>query len=216
MKTNAEIRASAHLALKGQYGMPILGTIIYLAVAFGICAPAEGMNVNNVIPSSYGMIMSFTFFLAVFIVGPLAIGYSCSFLKLIRDNDSNVPSNMFRYGFGNYFHIVWGFFAYYLKIMLWSLLFFIPGLVMAFAYALTPFILTDRPELSGWEASKESRRLMKGHKGQLFLMYLGFIGYLILGIFTFCIAWLWIIPYMCTSLAAFYESVKEEDSAVIS
>lgn len=213
MKTNKEIRSAARLALKGRYGMPILGTIIYFAIAIGISAPAQGVTMGDMIPFSFWMIISFTSILEFFILGPIVVGLGYSFLKLFRENNDDVPSNMFRYGFGNYLHIVWGLLAYFLKVLLWSLLFIIPGFVMSFAYALTPFILVEKPELSGWEASKESRRLMKGHKWQLFLMYLGFLGYMILGVFTLFIAWLWIYPFMYTSFAAFYESVKEDDAA---
>ena len=67
-----------------------------------------------------------------------------------------------------------------LFIALWSLLFVIPGIIKAYAYAMMPYILADNPNMSSMDALRHSERLMYGHKGDLFRLHLSFIGWLIL------------------------------------
>ena len=91
-----------------------------------------------------------------------------------------------------------------------ALLFIIPGIIKAFSYAMTPYILEENPELSANDAIDHSRAMMKGHKFDLFWLYLSFIGWFILCILTLGIGFLWLTPYMETSVAAFYEDVKAD------
>jgi uncharacterized membrane protein len=78
------------------------------------------------------------------------------------------------------------------------------------AYSLTPYILKDYPELSANQAINLSMKMMKGHKFDLFWLFLSFIGWSILCIFTLGIGYLWLMPYMMTTMAAFYQEVKAE------
>jgi len=64
-----------------------------------------------------------------------------------------------------------------LLIFLWSLLLIVPGIMAALSYALTFFLMADRPGLKGMEALKESERLMKGNRWKLFCLFLRFIGW---------------------------------------
>mgnify|MGYP001127432324 CR=1 FL=1 len=68
---------------------------------------------------------------------------------------------------------------------LWSLLFFIPGIVKSFSYAMTFYILNDHPEYSATQAITESRKMMHGHKGELFVLYLSFLGWDLLSLKSF-------------------------------
>ena len=94
--------------------------------------------------------------------------------------------------------------------LLWTLLLIVPGFIKALSYALAPYIMIDNPELSAEEAICKSMKMMDGHKMDLFLIILGFIGLAVLSIFTLCIAYLWLAPYMYAKMAAFYEDVKAE------
>ena len=75
---------------------------------------------------------------------------------------------------------------------------------------MTQFILADKPELTANEAIELSMKMMDGHKLDLFILSLSFIGWSILAIFTLCIGYLWLVPYIYTTMAAFYEDVKAE------
>ncbi len=88
--------------------------------------------------------------------------------------------------------------------------FLIGPLNIGFAYAMTPYILAENPELSAWDASTRSREMMKGHKFDLFYLYLSFIGWGILAVLTLGIGFIWLVPYVQTTTAAFYNDLKSE------
>ncbi|MBP5599690.1 MAG: DUF975 family protein, partial [Lachnospiraceae bacterium] len=95
-------------------------------------------------------------------------------------------------------------------ILLWTLLFYIPGIIAVFKYSMAPYILMDHPEMTGGEAITASKNLMKGKKWKLFCVEFSFIGWCLLGALTFGIAYIWIGPYMQATVAAFYEDIKDE------
>lgn len=90
-------------------------------------------------------------------------------------------------------------------IFLWTLLLIIPGIIKTLSYSQTFYILKDHPEMGILDAITESRRRMDGLKWKYFLMNLSFIGWAILSLFTFGIGFLFLIPYIYTTQAAFYQ-----------
>lgn len=90
---------------------------------------------------------------------------------------------------------------------LWGLLFVIPGIVKAYAYAMTPFIMAENPEMSASEAIEASKQMMDGHKGELFTLDLTFIGWNILAALTWNIGHLALNPYKNAARAAFYKDL---------
>ena len=82
-------------------------------------------------------------------------------------------------------------------------------IVMYFSYALTYYVMIENPEYSVSQAMKECKNLMKGHKLDLFLLWLSFIGWAILALLTFGIGFLWLSPYMSTTTAHFYRYISK-------
>ncbi|MEW4151838.1 DUF975 family protein [Bacillus thuringiensis] len=82
-------------------------------------------------------------------------------------------------------------------------------IVMYFSYALTYYVMIENPEYSVSQAMKESKNLMKGHKLDLFLLWLSFIGWVVLALLTFGIGFLWLSPYMSTTTAHFYRYISK-------
>lgn len=91
---------------------------------------------------------------------------------------------------------------------LWAILLIVPGIIKGLAYSMYPYVLRDEPDLSVWQTLKKSEAIMKGYKGKLFLMYLSFVGWFILGAFTFGILYIWLTPYVMTSTVKFYGDVR--------
>lgn len=83
-----------------------------------------------------------------------------------------------------------------LYIALWTILFFIPGLIKTYSYYLAEFISRKNPNKTANECITESRQLMDGHKWELFVLQLSFIGWHLLAWITFGIAYIWIAPYI--------------------
>ncbi|MBP5706981.1 MAG: DUF975 family protein, partial [Spirochaetales bacterium] len=101
-----------------------------------------------------------------------------------------------------------------LFVMLWSCLFIIPGIIAAFRYSMAFYILADNPEMSGMDALKASKEMMKGHKMEFFMLQLSFIGWFFLAPFTFGILLIWLVPYLETTNALFYENLKSSAKSV--
>ncbi len=97
---------------------------------------------------------------------------------------------------------------YNVFIMLWSMLFIIPGIIKSCSYALTFYIRADNPSLSATEAITESRRMMDGYKMKFFMLQFSFIGWIIVGALCFGVGTLWVAAYIETANAVFYEEVK--------
>ena len=91
--------------------------------------------------------------------------------------------------------------------VLWMLLFIIPGIVAAFRYSMTFYILAENPELSASEAINRSKELMDGNKWRFFCLGASFIGWIILTLFTLGIGNLFLNPYMQAAHAAFYRDI---------
>ena len=112
---------------------------------------------------------------AIFIGGAMRLGYAKFNLNLIDHKPAE-----FRDLF-TYMNCKWkGFcmnFLTNLYVALWTLLLVIPGIVKSYSYAMTPFILSENPEMSANDAITASREMMDGHKWDLFCLYLSFIGW---------------------------------------
>ena len=85
----------------------------------------------------------------------------------------------------------------------------IPAIVKGLSYGMTPFILSDCPDVPAREALKLSMRMMAGHKKQLFLLALSFIGWHALSVLTLGILYVvYVGPYYYITLAGFYDEVR--------
>lgn len=96
------------------------------------------------------------------------------------------------------------------------LLVLIPAFWVQYTYYMAPYIAIDQPTLSAYDCLTASRHMMKGHKWQLFVLQLSFVGWAFLAIFTCFVGFLWLQPYMATADAFFYEDLRssQEDPAI--
>lgn len=210
-------RATAREKLRGNWGISIL-TGFVASLLGGLIAGNASINLNvfedilEQLPMEVLRILlailSFAALLGVvsFIIGGvIQLGYA---RYLLNQHDGHP----FRFGdlFSQFDRFGTGFAQAFLRnlyTILWTLLFIVPGLIKGFSYAMTPFILADHPEMTANEAITASRKLMDGHKGELFVLGLSFFGWNLLCIFTLGIASLWITPYLNAAYAAFYREL---------
>lgn len=95
-----------------------------------------------------------------------------------------------------------------LYIVLWTLLFIIPGIIASYNYALTDYILAENPELTTKEALELSKKMMYGHRFRLFCLEFSFIGWAFLCVLSLGIGLIWLLPYTEAAKAAFYRDVS--------
>ena len=131
------------------------------------------------------------------------------YLQMTRSAEQITFSNFIE-GLSNWFRGILAYLWQILWISLWSLLFFIPGIVKAFSYSQTIFLITEFPKLSIRKAMKISMIITKGYKGELFFMCLSFIGWEILSVFTLGIGYLWLHPYETLSFTNAYHGMLKE------
>lgn len=99
--------------------------------------------------------------------------------------------------------------------MLWSLLFVIPGIVKGISYSMSYYILAENKGKPALECIKESKQMTEGHKMDLFVLSLSFIGWLLLVGITFGIAAIWVAPYMQATMTNAYQSLKKAPEAEV-
>lgn len=97
-------------------------------------------------------------------------------------------------------------------VTLWCLLLIIPGIIKAYAYSLVSYLLADEKykDLSHMDLLKKSEEIMNGHKMDLFIFHLSYIGWHILAILTLGLLEIWIIPYEKTAEVKFLNNIKED------
>ncbi len=216
-----EIRALARESLKGKWIKGFVLTIIYCIISFLLSM------VLNLIPL-IGAI-------AFFIISPaLSFGFLVSLIKLSRGENPTYfefLKNSFKFLgklWGIIFHTVLkmflpifiitagiftmisGFNGNTLFALLGLLTYFI-GLIYliikTFYYTLTSFILYEEPTLSAKDIVNKSEILMKGNVWRQFCLNLSFLGWAILSVITFGIAYFFVMPYMQIALLKFYEDL---------
>ena len=148
------------------------------------------------------------FSLASFLLGGvLQLGYA-RFLLRQHDGKPTEFDDLFsqfdRFGTGFAQH-----FLRSLYTLLWSLLLIVPGIIAALSYAMTPFILEEHPELTANEAIRRSKELMRGHKTDLFILELTFIGWSLLCILTLNLGHIALNPYKNAAYAVFYREITK-------
>ena len=77
-------------------------------------------------------------------------------------------------------------------------------------YYLVLYIVADDPSVRAREAVRRSTELMKGNYWRLALLWLRFIGWQLLCVFTFGIGLIWLMPYMSAATSAFYDDLSEK------
>ena len=197
--TNYKNRALS--ALENKWGNFVAITFVY-GLIIGITQVLSGDKDSPAILHLIGLVL---FILAL----PLTWGYQTLFLGAVRGGEVTAKDMFEGYNKELFSRVLTTTLLYYVYVFLWSMLLLIPGCIKAYSYAMTPYILKDNPEMKNNAAIEESMRMMDGHKLELFLLDLSFIGWAILSILTCCIGFLWLVPYMNMARVNFYEDLKK-------
>ena len=197
--TNYKNRALS--ALENKWGNFVLITFVY-GFIIGITQVLSGDKDSPAILHLIGLVL---FILAL----PLTWGYQTLFLGAVRGGEATAKDMFEGYNKELFSRVLTTTLLYYVYVLLWSLLLLIPGCIKSYSYAMTPYILKDNPEMKNNAAIEESMCMMNGHKLELFLLDLSFIGWAILSLLTCCIGFLWLTPYMNMARVNFYEDLKK-------
>ena len=213
-----QLRLTARQSLTGNYWPAVLAA--FLAGIFGAFIASAGSfsweidrDVLEVLPEHLAAILKRMFLifagvggtlgLVSFILGGVVqLGYAQYLLKQ-HDREIHSINDMFSQ-FDRFSQAFLQKFLRGLYTFLWTLLFIVPGIIKSLSYAMTPFIMTENPNMTATEAITASKQLMEGHKWELFCLSFSFIGWHLLAALTLGIGNFFLNPYVEAAYAAFY------------
>ncbi|MBP0974356.1 MAG: DUF975 family protein [Oscillospiraceae bacterium] len=151
--------------------------------------------------------MAFALALQAFLGNIVRVG-ECKYFYDARNGDQAFGKLFDNFRNGKYLATVKVMFFRSLYIMLWSLLFYIPGIIKAYEYFLIPYLLAENPFLSKDRAFEISKKTMDGEKWNLFVLQLSFIGWFLLGLLACVVGIYFVQPYYEATMAEFYTCMR--------
>lgn len=142
-----------------------------------------------------------------FITNTVTVGIKSFFLNLITGEKKAEISNLFAY-FSKILKTWVLMFLMKLIVTLGTLCFIIPGIIFTYSLSMAPYIFAENPEMNPIDALKLSRQMMRGHKWELFVLQLSFIGWIVLCQCTCGLGIYVLMPYIESAEAAFYIEVS--------
>lgn len=143
----------------------------------------------------------------IFICNPIEIGGKRFYVRNLHEK-AQVGNLGFAFD-TNYMNVVKVMFFKDLYIVLWSLLFIIPGIIKEYEYMMVPYLLAENPHMGKDEALATSKQMMTGNKWKAFVLDLSFIGWHILSALTCGILEIfYVAPYVDATNAALYDTLS--------
>ncbi|WP_278898295.1 DUF975 family protein [Lactobacillus gallinarum] len=214
--TRKELKDNAKQSLRGNWGWAIIVFLI-TAIIFGIFTGAghwldetyinyDGTNIFYQFASPIGSIL-------LWIGSFIGLSRNIAFLELRDDQKEEKP---YMAAFSVFTENRFGpelinFVLVSIFTFLWTWLLIIPGIIKAYSYSMTPYIVKDMvasdKQVGATDGINASKELMKGHKMALFIFDLSFLGWNILAAITCGLGYLWVTPYYQTAKANFYRHI---------
>ena len=210
MLNRPELKSAARAQIKGNIWILFLCMLLISLIT--IVATAL-LSAALLIGNTIFHIAATPFFSAGAILAPaFAISIVMIYLALIKGDIPKVR-DIFK-GFNLFGKALWLFIIMQFFIFLWSLLFIIPGIIKGIAYSMAPYILAENPEMTARDALNKSKEITQGHKGDLFVLALSFIGWILLTIVTFGLASIYVVPYIQATYANTYKKLSGDNLIV--
>lgn len=185
------LKDKAKVQLKANLGVLVLCTIIVFVIV-GVLGQIPYLGVVG----------------TALVGGPLALGLYMIYLGITYGEKPKVADLFKGFSPENFLKSFLAYILISLFTFLWTLLLIIPGIVKALSYSMTFYILAENPDMTALEAITVSKRLMKGHKMELFVLSLSFIPWVLLVAVTFGLALIYVIPYTALTVTNFYQELK--------
>jgi len=164
-------------------------------------APWPAFTLSNI------MVFSALFIILLRIISSVfSVGYSWYSLRLSRSLKATF-SNIFD-PMNAIFKVIGLTVVIAVFTFLWSLLLIIPGIIAGYSYRQAYYILYDHPEYGILQCIRESKRMMRGYKADLFILDLSFLGWIIVCALTLGILFIWKIPYFEVTYAGYYDALR--------
>lgn len=135
----------------------------------------------------------------------MATGFTIYCFNIVNQRPASF-GNLFD-SFSIFFKVLWLNVLIFLFVYLWSLLLIIPGIIASYRYRMALYIMLDNPELSPLDCIRQSKEMMKNHKGELFILDLSFLGWFLLTMMPFVSVF--VSPYTELSYLNYYLALRD-------
>ena len=153
----------------------------------------------------------FAFVLKTFLTNPILVGKNRYLLKLEQGKEDFSDLFFTFNSKDNYLNTVKVMLLRDIFVWLWSLLFIIPGVIKDLSYFMVPYIISENPDMPYKRAFDISKTVMNGEKWNLFVIYLSFLGWMILGTYCTCgLGFYFVLPYLETTMMEYYIYLKNK------
>lgn len=204
MKTYSDYRAAARESLSGNWKTSAIVMLLIMGISILLSTVIALLSLDSEWLSN-----TLSIIVSILLILPLQWAFANALLQLVR-GDNNITENTKQSFKTNYRTFV---LTYLLMIIILLgigvVTLLIGTFILNYAYRMVPYIIQEYPELTPREALKLSREMMRGHKWNLFVLDLTFMGWVLLTILTLGIGGLWLTPYMQTTVAHYYEDLKQ-------
>ena len=212
MPSRKELKQIALAKLDKNWNSTLKVNAIFLALAIFIEIPLRifgnrWLLEKGLVSTEVFLVASVAYMIYMFLSIPIFYGIKSFYMNISRGLGGRV-ADIFE-GYKQFFSIVSVILVSGFFIMLWTLLLIIPGVIKAISYTQILRVKKDNPEMKALDCINESKYLMEGYKMEYFVLRLSFIGWSLLSVFTLGILGFWLLPYMETTYAEFYDKLKE-------
>lgn len=234
MWTRADLKQKGKAAVKRNYWKCVLMAFIYIVLVGGgakvttsgndalstesisnslnSAASQAGVSVGlilGILAGIVGIALLVSFVWYLFLTIPVSVGINRFFL-VNTESDAEIGELGYAYMKGRLFKTIGANILVNIFVTLWSLLLVIPGIVKIYQYRMVNYILADNPELGVMDCLRRSKEMTRGHKWNMFVLDLSFIGWQLLsGITCGILGVFYVNPYVQATNAELYVALKE-------
>lgn len=194
-----EIKMKAKESLKGNFGAAIITSLVVLILAL-IPTIADIILGDNILASIITIIIEL---LTVF----LGVGLTKFYMDVAIKGKGEVKTLF--WGANLYLKALLISLLIGIAVILGTILFIIPGIVISLMYSQAFYVMIDNPDMGVFECLQKSRDIMKGHKWEYFVFELSFLGWYLLIPITLGLGFFYVVPYTNTALVNYYVDLVE-------
>lgn len=202
MMERTELKSRAKIQLTGHWALAILTCLVYNII---IQSTSIDASVPSWLKSEFVVTLNI---IGLILYGPIQVGLSRFILKLATRESKAKFVDLFS-GIDVFIKSLFMTIIIFIAITIGTILLIVPGIIVGLMFSQAYYILAENPTLSVIECLKQSSKMMDGFKGELFILELSFIGWIIVCLFTLGIGFLWYSPYYEMTKGNFYIQLKK-------
>lgn len=200
-----ELKEWAKEKIKGNLWNIIIGLLITIAISIMF---SMGYVIIQRIFGPGNFITYIVEIITDILLIPISVGLYSYIIEFIKNDNFN--QNLIFEPYERTLNVIGASLLVSLLVMVGCICFIIPGIYLAFSYAMVPYLLATRKDLTITETLELSRKMMDEHKFDYFVLSISFIGWAILVPFTLGILMIWLYPYIMTATTKFFIDIEQE------